>query len=72
MNIDGFDSLNGYKCSDVYKFEKTNSFSIKRLEIIFFPEGSEWKSKLLPIEIGKNLTQMELLIFLFKKIIMLP
>ena len=36
MNINGFDFTNGFKCSDMHRFEKINNFSIKIFELNFY------------------------------------
>ena len=50
LNIEGFDFSNGFKCSDMYKFEKLNNLSINIYELGF----DQNKYKLIPIEISKN------------------
>ena len=36
LNIEGFDFTNGFKCSDVHKFEKLNNLSINIFELQFY------------------------------------
>ena len=50
LNIDGFHFSNGFKCSDMYRFEKLNNLSINIYEFGF----DQNKHKLIPIEISKN------------------
>ena len=50
LNIEGFDFTNGFKCSDMYRFEKLNNLSINKYELGF----DQNKYKLIPIEISKN------------------
>ena len=50
LNIEGFDFTNGFKCSDMYRFEKLNKLSINIYELNF----EQGKHKLIPIEISKN------------------
>ena len=50
LNIEGFDFTNGFKCSDMYRFEKLNNLSINIYESGF----DQNKHKLIPIEISKN------------------
>ena len=50
LNIEGFDFSNGFKCSDVHRFEKLNNLSINIYELGF----DQNKYKLIPIEISKN------------------
>ena len=49
-----FDFSNGFKCSNVHKFEKVNILSINILEINFYQDRNKWEQKLNPIEYGKN------------------
>ena len=35
LNIEGFDFTNGFKCSDMYRFEKLNNLSINIHELNF-------------------------------------
>ena len=50
LNIEGFDFSNGFRCSDMYRFEKINNLSINIYELNF----DQNKYKLIPIEISKN------------------
>ena len=50
----GFDFTNGFKSSDVQKFEKLNNLSINIFELNFYQDKNEWKHNLIPIEISKN------------------
>ena len=50
LNIEGFDFTNGFRCSDMYRFEKINNLSINIYELNF----DQNKHKLIPIEISKN------------------
>ena len=54
LNIQGFDFTNGFKCSDVYKFNEVNNLSVNIFELNFYPEQNQWKHKLIPFEISKN------------------
>ena len=54
LNINSFDFTNGFKCSDVHKFNKLNNLSVNIFELVFYQEQNKWKHKLLPIEISKN------------------
>ena len=38
LNIEGFDFSNGFKCSDVKKFEKLNNLSINIFELSFYQD----------------------------------
>ena len=50
LNIEGFDFSNGFKCSDMYRFEKLNNLSINIYEL----EIDQNKHKLIPVQISKN------------------
>ena len=50
LNIEGFDFTNGFRCSDMYRFEKLNNLSINIYELGF----DKNKHKLIPIELSKN------------------
>ena len=50
LNIERFDFTNGFRCSDMYRFEKLNNLSINIYELGF----DQNKYKLIPIEISKN------------------
>ena len=54
LNIDVFDFTNGFKCSDVHKFNETNNLSINIFELYFYQDQNQWKPKLIPIEVSKN------------------
>ena len=50
LNKEGFDFTNGFRCSDMYRFEKLNNLSINIYELNF----DQNKYKLIPVEISKN------------------
>ena len=54
LNIEGFDFTNGFKCSDVHKFEKLNNLSEKIFQLNFYHDENKWKHILIPIEVSKN------------------
>ena len=54
LNIQGFDFTNGFKCSDVNKFNELKNLSVKIFEIIFYHDHNKWRYRLLLIEINKN------------------
>ena len=47
-----FDFTHGFKCSDVHKFEKLNTLSIKKFELNFYQDQNKWRLKLIPIRIS--------------------
>ena len=56
MNIQGFDFTNGFKCSDVHKFNELNKLSVNIFELNFYHDQNQWKHKLVPTEISKNIS----------------
>ena len=54
LNIQDFDFTDGFKCSDVHKFNELNNLSVNIFELVFYQEQNQWKHKLIPIEITKN------------------
>ena len=54
LNIEGFNFENGFKCSDVKRFENLNNLSINIFELNFYKENEIWKHKLIPIEISDH------------------
>ena len=54
LNINGFDFTNGFKCSDVHRFNEVNNLSVNIFELNFYRFQSKWRHKLIPIEVSKN------------------
>ena len=54
LNIEGFDFTNGFKCSDVQRFENLGILSINIYEINFCQDKNIWNYILIPIEISKD------------------
>ena len=54
LNFQSFDFPNGFKCSDVHRFNELNNLSVNIYESIFYQDGDKWKHNLIPIEISKN------------------
>ena len=54
LNIQNFDFTNGFKCSDVHRFNELNNLSVDIYEINFYQDDDKWKHNLLPTEISKN------------------
>ena len=65
LNFQSFDFTNGFKCSDVHKFNESNNLSVNIYELNFYQEGDERKHNLIPTEISKNESDkfMDLLIY---------
>ena len=53
LNIQDFDFTNGFRCSDVHKFNELNSLSVNIFELNYYQDQNQWKHKLIPIEIRK-------------------
>ena len=62
LNIEGFDFANGFRCSDMYRFEKLNNLSINIYELNF----DQNKHKLIPIEISKNVSDKVIDLLIYK------
>ena len=54
LNFQSFDFTNGFKCSDVHKFNELKNLSVNIYELHFYQDGDKWKHNLIPIEIIKN------------------
>ena len=54
LNFQGFDFTNGFKCSDVHRFNELNNLSVNIYKLNFYQDGDKWKHNLIPIEISKN------------------
>ena len=65
LNIDEFDFTNGFKTSDVKRFETANNLSINIFELKFYLENEIWKHKLVPVELSnsEHETKIDLLIY---------
>ena len=54
LKINDFDFRNGFKCSDVHKFNELNNLSVNIFELNFYQDQNKWRHKLIPIEVSKN------------------
>ena len=54
INNDKFDFTNGFRCSDMNKFDKMNKLSVNIFELSFCQDGDKWKHNLIPVEISKD------------------
>ena len=54
LNIDGFDFTNGFRCSDVQKFNELNNLCINIFELNLYQDQNKWKHEIIPIEVSKN------------------
>ena len=54
LNFQSFAFTNGFKCSDVHKFNELNNLSVNIYDFNFYRDGDKWKYNLKPTEISKN------------------
>ena len=54
LNFQNFDCTNGFKCSDVHKFNELNILSVNIYELNFYLDGDKRQHNLIPIEISQN------------------
>ena len=54
LDFQSFAFTNGFKCSDVHRFNEINILSVNIYESNFYQDGDKWKHNLVPTEIGKN------------------
>ena len=54
LNFQNFDFTNGFKCSDVHRFNELNNLSVHIYELNFYQDGDKRKHNLLPREISEN------------------
>ena len=66
LNIQGFDFTNGFKSSDIHKFNELNNLSVNIFELNFYQDQNQWKHKLLPIEISKNISDRVIDLAIYK------
>ena len=64
INFQSFGFSNGFKCSDVHKFNDLNNLSVNIYELIFYQVDDKWRHNLIPMQISKNISDrvVELLI----------
>ena len=54
LNKQGFDFTNGFKCSNVHRFDELNILSINIFELKFYQDQNEWRHKSIPTEVSKS------------------
>ena len=54
LNIRDFDFTNGFRCSDVYIFERLNNLTLNIFELGFYQDDNKWRHNLIPIGISEN------------------
>ena len=53
LNIQDFDFTDGFKCSDVHKFNDLINLSVNIFELNFYQDQNQWEHKLTSIKISK-------------------
>ena len=66
LNVHDFDFTNGFRCSDVHKFDELNNLSINIFELKFYQDQSKCRHKLIPIQISKNDTDRVIELVIYK------
>ena len=66
LNFQSFDFTNGFKCSDVHKFNELNILSVNIYELNFYQNGDKWKHILIPTEISKNESDIVIDLLIYK------
>ena len=66
LNNNGFVFTNGFKCSDMHRFEKLNNLSINIYELNFFQVRDKWKHNSIPIEFSKNESDIVIDLLIYK------
>ena len=66
INIQDFDFTNGFRCSDVHKFNELNNLSVNIFELNFYQDQKKWRHKLVPIEVSKNDSDRFLALAIYK------
>ena len=54
LNNESFDFSDGFRCSDVHKFEILINLTFDSIEMKFYQDKTEWKHNLMPIGSSKN------------------
>ena len=54
LNIEGFGFTNGFRRSDIHKFEELNNLCVNIFELNFYQDQNKRKHNLLPNEISEN------------------
>ena len=66
LNINGFNFTNGFRCSDVHKFNELNNLSVNVFELNFYQDQNQWKHKLIPFEVSKNNSDRVIVLAIYK------
>ena len=54
LNVQGFNFINGFRCSASHCFQLLNKLSINIFELIFYQDQKKRKCSLIPIEINND------------------
>ena len=54
LNIESFDFTNGFKCSDVHRFNELFNLSANIFELNFYQDKNKWMHEIIPSQISKN------------------
>ena len=68
LNFQSFDFTNGFKCSDVHRFNELNNLSVNIYELNFYQDGDKWNHNLIPIEISKNESDNNIDLLIYKNL----
>ena len=69
LNIDGLEFTNGFKCSDVQKFEKLNKLSNNKIELNFYQDQNKWKPIVIFFVISKSESDRVFDLLIYKKLL---
>ena len=50
LNINGFVFTNGFKGSDIHRFNELNNLSLNIFEIKFYQDQNKWRHKIIPFQ----------------------
>ena len=67
LNFQSFDFTNGFKCSDVHRFNELNNLSVNIYELNFYQDSDKWKHHLIPREISKNNSDKVIDLLIYRK-----
>ena len=67
LNVQSFDFANGFKCSDVHKFNEIKISSVNIFQLNFYQDKNKWKHNLSPIQISKKESDRFVDLLIYKK-----
>ena len=71
LNIEGFDFINGVKCSDVRRFIELINLSVNIFEINLYQDGDKWNHRLISIKISKNKSNKIIYLIIYNNMVSL-